>query len=71
MDVSEMLWEYGDKLDLLGVVTVLQVADISDEDRVSLLREWCESVGREYQDWMGAAVVGPPIGTFGPGELGV
>lgn len=65
------LYEYGDPLDLLGVVTVLQVADVTDEDRVFRLRAWCERVGREWEEWIEAAVLGPPIGTFGPGELEV
>ena len=71
MAMMPVLFEYSDPLDLLGVVTELQVADVSNEDRVSRLREWCEGVGREFEDWMETAVLGPPIGTFGPGEMEV
>jgi len=61
------LLEYSEPLDLMGVVTELQVADISDEERVQVLQRWCSEVGRIYEDWMGRVVVGPPVG-FGQEE---
>lgn len=65
------LSDYREPLDLLGVVTFLQLADASDEERVSVLHGWCDEVGRPFEDWMEAAVIGPPIGVFGPGEMEV
>lgn len=65
MSVEGQLSEYGDALDLMGVVTLLQIADIADEDRVRILELWCDGVGRTFEDWMAKVVVGPPVGAGG------
>ncbi len=68
MSVEVGLSGYFEPKDLMGVITVLWMEDIGDEEKVSILQAWCERVGRRFEDWMGKLVVGSPIGVADEGR---
>lgn len=71
MSVESELYGLNQFVDLLGAVTALQVADMDDEQKVELLRQWVARMGEEYEEWMTRVVTGPPVGGDEPGEVEV